>query len=213
MTADKLLQKLKIGAEESFLILNLPASLQGPALQEIGHNTAPQPGKAYAHVLLFVSAAAEIQRQIPIVLAAIAAGGKLWIAYPKKSSSIKTDISRDTGWAPVAAAGWGPVIQIAIDDTWSALRFKPEAEIKRKAGSMVHSNPAERAIERKPLEVPDYLQSLLEQHPAEKAFFDGLAYTHRKAYINWIIEAKRPETRKKRLEKMLAMLQQGKKGR
>ncbi|MBW3544278.1 MAG: YdeI/OmpD-associated family protein, partial [Bacteroidetes bacterium] len=32
-------------------------------------------------------------------------------------------------------------------------------------------------------------------------------------YINWIIEAKRPETREKRLEKMIEMLQQGKKGR
>ncbi len=49
---------------------------------------------------------------------------KAWAAYPKKTSGIDTDITRDHGWEALNAAGLRPVRQIAIDDTWSALRFR-----------------------------------------------------------------------------------------
>ena len=41
------------------------------------------------------------------------------------------------GWKVVEEAGWGPVAQVAIDATWSSLRFKPEAQVKRKENSAV----------------------------------------------------------------------------
>ncbi len=43
---------------------------------------------------------------------------------------IETNVNRDTGWDVMADAGWRPVTQIAIDDTWSALRFRPAADVK-----------------------------------------------------------------------------------
>ena len=61
---------------------------------------------------------------------AVKAGGLLWFTYPKKTAKIKADITRDTGWESVRAAGWRPVTQIAIDETWSALRLRPESEVK-----------------------------------------------------------------------------------
>jgi hypothetical protein len=42
----------------------------------------------------------------------------------EKSSGIESDLTRDEGWAPLFDAGLRPVRQIAIDDTWSALRFR-----------------------------------------------------------------------------------------
>ena len=56
-------------------------------------------------------------------------GKKLWFAYPKKTGAIQTDITRDHGWAPLAAADLLPVTQVAIDATWSALRFRYRDEI------------------------------------------------------------------------------------
>lgn len=48
----------------------------------------------------------------------------LWVAYPKTTSGLTTDLTRDKGWAPLEKAGYSAVTQVAVDDTWSALRFK-----------------------------------------------------------------------------------------
>jgi len=76
-------------------------------------------------VQLFVRDSAELMTHAPAALAAIKLAGVLWIAYPKQSAKVKTDITRDRGWEPVTAAGLRPVTQIAIDETWSALRWRP----------------------------------------------------------------------------------------
>ena len=64
----------------------------------------------------------------------------------------------------------------------------------------------QRDLEERIVEVPDDLQSLFTQNPETKALYDKLSYTHRKEYVRWITDAKRPETRTKRLEKTIAML-------
>ena len=68
-----------------------------------------------------------------VVLAAVlpsyGRGGRLWFAYPKKSGARASDISRDTGWAPLLEAGLLPVTQVALDADWSALRFRFRDEV------------------------------------------------------------------------------------
>ena len=49
----------------------------------------------------------------------------LWLAYPKLTSAVAADLSRDTVRAMAAAAGLDTIAQIAIDDDWSAMRVKP----------------------------------------------------------------------------------------
>jgi hypothetical protein len=55
--------------------------------------------------------------------------GLLWVSYPKKSSKIATDISRDVAWEVMKEFGLQPVFQISIDETWSALRFRPTERV------------------------------------------------------------------------------------
>ena len=51
------------------------------------------------------------------------------------------------------------------------------------------------------VDVPnDFLQALAKDD-ATRAFFDGLSYTHRREYVEWIVEAKRAETRTRRIRK------------
>ena len=79
-------------------------------------------------LLLFVNNMAEAQALAAGAVEAVAAvkpEGLLWLAYPKGSSKVKTDVNRDTLWPVVQAHGWRPVRQIAIDEVWSALRFRP----------------------------------------------------------------------------------------
>ncbi len=66
----------------------------------------------------------------------LAAPETLWVAYPKAN---RTDINRDTLWPILAEHGMRPTGQVALDDVWSALRFRPlrpgEAPFRGGAGS------------------------------------------------------------------------------
>jgi len=181
----------------------------------------------FDHVTLFVRSKGEVDRMWATAVGAIKNGGVIWVAYPKKSSGVNTDITRDEGWDTVVAAGWDAVSQIAIDDTWSALRFRPvsaeEAKTRHTMMTRMHENRLVRAQladpvksksgkktarssgERK-LEIPPDLKKALEKQKKAKAFFDGLAFTHRKEYVVWITEAKKEDTRKTRVQKTIERL-------
>jgi hypothetical protein len=60
------------------------------------------------------------------------------------------------------------------------------------------------------VEVPEALASALATDPAAAAAFEGLAFTHRKEYARWVAEAKREETRDRRVTQALQMLREGK---
>jgi Bacteriocin-protection, YdeI or OmpD-Associated/Domain of unknown function (DUF1905) len=59
------------------------------------------------------------------------------------------------------------------------------------------------------VEVPEALMSALAEDEAARTRFDSLAYTHRKEYARWVAEAKREETRERRIAKVLDMLKAG----
>ncbi len=59
------------------------------------------------------------------------------------------------------------------------------------------------------VDVPPALAEALGSNPDAQAIFDGLAFTHRREYAEWIAGAKRDETRARRVEKTLAMLRAG----
>jgi len=83
----------------------------------------------YAFVHLFVNNQAELAEFAPLALGALQYDGLLWISYPKRSSKVATDLTRDRGWEPITGRGLQGVTQIAIDETWSALRFRPSERI------------------------------------------------------------------------------------
>jgi hypothetical protein len=84
-----------------------------------------EPTHSFDLVHLFVSSVQELGERAPQALAAVKPAGFLWISYPKKSGKIKTDIHRDVGWDAVREAGFEGVSLISIDETWSAMRFRP----------------------------------------------------------------------------------------
>lgn len=81
---------------------------------------------------LWVPDRAALERRWPAVAAATGASTTLWISYPKKSGRITTDITRDAGWGPVLDAGFDPVSQFAVDDDWSALRFRHDPALRER---------------------------------------------------------------------------------
>ena len=82
-------------------------------------------------MLFFVRSAGEVAAVAGRLDKLYRDGAKLWFAYPKKSGSIRADITRDNGWEALAALDFLPVTQVALDDDWSALRFRRRREIPR----------------------------------------------------------------------------------
>ena len=55
--------------------------------------------------------------------------GILWISYPKLASTSAFDLSRQVVWDSLTGTGWEPVTQVAVDETWSALRIRPTEKV------------------------------------------------------------------------------------
>jgi len=66
--------------------------------------------------------------------------------------------------------------------------------------------------EERVVEIADDIASVFNENPEAKDLFDKMSYTHKKEYIRWIEEAKKPETRENRKIKMIQMILDGKKG-
>jgi hypothetical protein len=81
-------------------------------------------------VILFVPSTTTLTTHSSKAISVLKMSGLLWLAYPKKTGAIASDMSRERAWEAFAALDWRPVSQIAIDDTWSALRFRPLADVK-----------------------------------------------------------------------------------
>lgn len=85
-------------------------------------------------------------------------------------------------------------------------------KIGKGPGDQVHVDVEEDA-EPRLVEVPEDLRQALNAEPDASRLFDGLSYTHQKEYVNWVTEAKRPETRQNRILKVIDMLKRGTKAR
>jgi len=82
-----------------------------------------EPGEADV-VLLFVPGRAAFDAKLPGLLKKMRKDAILWIAYPKLTSPLAADLSRDVIHKLAPGHGLDTVSQIAIDDDWSALRLK-----------------------------------------------------------------------------------------
>ncbi|MCP4167187.1 MAG: hypothetical protein GY759_15050 [Chloroflexi bacterium] len=127
MPESALAKKLQIRPDSRMVILNAPkhyVELVSPLPPNV--EIVPNSRTAADCVHLFVATVKEMATYVPQALACVRADGLLWISYPKRSSGVSTDIRRDKGWDILEQAGWRPVRQISIDDTWSAVRFRPK---------------------------------------------------------------------------------------
>ena len=85
------------------------------------------------------------------------------------------------------------------------------AEIVRRAAAAAEAAPKPRPKARKPeVETPDDLRAALASNPAAEATFDGFPPSCRREYSAWIVEAKRPETRAKRIAQAVEWMAEGK---
>jgi hypothetical protein len=74
-------------------------------------------------VVLFVREQAELERRLPAAIRAVADGGSLWIAWPKRASGIQSDLTQPVVRRLGMDAGLVDFKVASLDETWSGLRF------------------------------------------------------------------------------------------
>jgi hypothetical protein len=75
-------------------------------------------------VLVFARSKAELEQHVAPALEAARRDDLSWVAYPK-GGQLDTDLNRDLLWKLLEDKGVKAVRQVALDDVWSALRFRP----------------------------------------------------------------------------------------
>jgi len=212
MLSDKL--HLKPGLR--FAVVNAPAGFSlGKLPAGVTQEKSLKPDLDLA--LLFAMMQKDLKAQWPKLLASAKQNGAVWVAYPKKSSGITSDLTGMQEWAATRGSDWNPVASIAIDDRWSAVRFKyaPGLEERRHARQEEPITDTDGAVVvdriNRVVTPPKDLQKLLAKNANARAAFEPLSFTHKREYVTWIVDAKKPETRAARLTKTVEMLARGKK--
>ncbi len=82
-------------------------------------------------VVAFHTRRDQLRLEWPKLAAAVEPAGSVWIAWPKRTSGVTTDITEDTLRAELMRTGWVDNKECAIDDTWSALRFVQRSVTRR----------------------------------------------------------------------------------
>jgi hypothetical protein len=129
-----LFKKLNLGDQRTVFVLGAPPTLETEleGLEGVEVRRAlPERGDPI-FVLAFVTTQVQVDTLSRDVAQATSGDAVVWFAYPKQSSKrYRCDFNRDTGWAALGTAGFEPVRQVAIDEDWSALRFRRVEFIKK----------------------------------------------------------------------------------
>jgi hypothetical protein len=132
MTA--LFKKLNFNNHSSIVVINHPSSFD-ESLKEMESIvpiiTNVTKVKEITFVMIFATTQKEVNSSIKVIFPLLLGDAICWYCYPKGTSKKYTcDFNRDNGWAALGKLGLETVRQVAIDDDWSALRFRKLEYVK-----------------------------------------------------------------------------------
>ena len=138
--------KLNLKEQKQILVLNAPASFE-PELKALRGITVQRDLKSAGQIefsLAFVTKQKEVDTLGKAIARKAEGDAVVWFAYPKGSSKkYKSEISRDSGWKVLGDAGFEPVRMVAIDEDFSAVRFRRVDFIKTLTRAKEHRMSAQ----------------------------------------------------------------------
>jgi hypothetical protein len=131
---DTVFKKMNFKDSSSVVVINVPESFESK-IETMKEWVTFYRDFASVESTNFIIAFCTMQDEVNAVAVEAAAklvgDGLLWFAYPKGSSKkLQCDFNRDTGWEILGRLGFEPVRMVAIDNDWSALRFRRVEFIK-----------------------------------------------------------------------------------
>jgi len=137
LVTSPLFKKLNLGAHQEIAVFNAPDSFESELKQLKGVKIARDPvkPKSIAFGLAFAITQAQLDRASKTLAGASEGDAVIWFAYPKGTSRrYQCEFNRDSGWSVIRAAGFESVRMVAIDEDWSALRFRRVEYVKPSSG-------------------------------------------------------------------------------
>jgi hypothetical protein len=133
-----ILEKLNYKGQKRISILNAEESFLNSISSDLIDVTVDKkidPRYPYEFIIIFVKSVSEVDQIAPVTVHNLMADGVLWFCYPKKTSPrFKSEIDRDHGWKVLNDSGLFGIRLVAIDEDWSALRFRNKKYIKSTSG-------------------------------------------------------------------------------
>ncbi|WP_183574521.1 YdeI/OmpD-associated family protein [Mucilaginibacter sp. X5P1] len=211
-----LLKKLQIKAGTKWLLFNAPANYL-PIIEPLPDNVSVSydPIGDFDGIQLFINNADELSLSLAILTPLLKPDTIFWVTYPKKSSGMDSGLEMMGSWDELTNLGLRIVTSISVNETWTALRFKP-VELTKLSDSRNANIPKNEYgdyidIENKQITLPADIAEALQDKSQAMAFYQQLSYSNKKEYVVWILSAKQEKTREERLVKMVDKLLDGKK--
>ncbi|MBI1782964.1 MAG: hypothetical protein HYR66_16605 [Sphingobacteriales bacterium] len=135
---ETMFEKLQLKEEKNLLIQGLPSSIEKQFVKlNYAKNVTPLlKAKKIDFALVFAVNQNQLNGILTDVLPALHQEAKLWVAYPKATSKIVSDLNRDCTWAKLTQNGFEGMLTVTLDHVWSALRFQKTVLTKEKTGSL-----------------------------------------------------------------------------
>jgi hypothetical protein len=130
MQESSLAKKLKLKPGLKAAVINAPENY----MDELRHDTATSPtlnGK-FDWIQIFVKSKSELDALAPRAAKALRPQSLLWISFPKGTSKIQTDLTRDKGWEGVRGLDLKWINLVSVNETWSAFALRPYKEGEEK---------------------------------------------------------------------------------
>jgi hypothetical protein len=126
MLYNSLFEKLDLSEEKNLLIQGLPSSIEKQfAKLSYAKNVTPLlKTRKIDFALVFAVNRTQLANILRDVFPALHCNSKLWIAYPKVTSKIASDLNRHTNWEVLIDSEYEAVNQVALDHVWTAMMFK-----------------------------------------------------------------------------------------
>ncbi len=211
-----LFQKLQIKSNTKWLFFNAPDNYL-PIIEPLPDNVdiSFEPHGVFDGIQLFIKNAAELASSLTLLKPILKFDTIFWVTYPKKSSGMDSGLEMMGSWDELTNLGLRIVTSISVNETWTALRFKP-VELTKLSDSRNANIPKNEYgdyidIENKQITLPADIAEALQDKSQAMAFYQQLSYSNKKEYVVWILSAKQEKTREERLVKMVDKLLDGKK--
>lgn len=126
MSLPTVCDKLQIREEKNVLIQGLPSSIEKQfAKLTFAKSVTPLlRTRRIDFALVFAVSKKQLDEILQDVVPALHDNGKLWIAYPKPTSKIASDLSRDPSWEVTTRHGYEGITEVVLDNVWTAMRFQ-----------------------------------------------------------------------------------------
>jgi hypothetical protein len=122
MAENPIAKKLKLTGRQR------PAVINAPKDYDLGVDAEKKLKGKFDFIQLFVRNKAELDKLAPKAAAALEPESILWISFPKGTSKIQTDLTRDKGWDVLKKLDLKWITLISVNDTWSAFGLRPYKE-------------------------------------------------------------------------------------